>query len=173
MNNDAFTVLVSGGGRHHWVSMCTVWPSHSKWLSKSSKESASNFVLSLNILPQKLFQWFRRSQLWATGDWQLHHDNVPAHVSCLVQFFLWNIKSLRWLSPPSYRPDLVLCDFWPFPKLKSPLKGKRFQTINEIQENTMGQLMETGKTVWGPKVPTLKGTEASLSCVQCFLYLLQ
>ena len=28
-----------------------------------------------------------------------------------------------------------------------------------------------GRTVWGPKVPTLKGTEASLSYVQCFLYL--
>ena len=27
------------------------------------------------------------------------------------------------------------------------------------------------ETVLGPKVPTLKGTEASLSCVQCFLYL--
>ena len=24
MNNDDFTVLVSGGGRHHWVSMCTM-----------------------------------------------------------------------------------------------------------------------------------------------------
>ena len=31
--------------------------------------------------------------------------------------------------------------------------------------------MVTGKTVWGPKVPTLKGTEASLSYVQCSLYL--
>ena len=29
-----------------------------------------------------------------------------------------------------------------FPKLKSPLKGKRFQTVDEIQENMMGQLME-------------------------------
>ena len=29
------------------------------------------------------------------------------------------------------------------------------------------------ETVWGPKVPTMKRTEASLSCVQCFLYLLQ
>ena len=38
----------------------------------------------------------------------------------------------------SYSPDLVPCDFWLFPKLKSPLKGKRFQTINEIQKNTMG-----------------------------------
>ena len=27
-----------------------------------------------------------------------------------------------------------------------------------------------GRTVWGPKVPTLKGTEELLSCVQCFLY---
>ena len=26
MNNDDFTVLVSGGSRHHWVSMWTVWP---------------------------------------------------------------------------------------------------------------------------------------------------
>ena len=34
MNNDNLTVLVSEGGRCHWVSMCTVWPSHSKWLSE-------------------------------------------------------------------------------------------------------------------------------------------
>ena len=67
--------------------------------------------------------------------------------------------------------DLVPCDFWHFPKLKSPLKGERFQTIDEIQENMMGQLMVTGRTMWGPKMPTLKGTEASLSYVQCFLYL--
>ena len=38
-------------------------------------------------------------------------------------------------------PDLVPCDLWLFPKLKSPLKGNRFQTIDDIQENTMGQLM--------------------------------
>ena len=60
--------------------------------------------------------------------------------------------------------------FWLFSKLKSPLKGKRFQTIKEIQENTTGQLMGTGRPVWGPKVPTLTGTEMSLSYVQCFLY---
>ena len=58
-----------------------------------------------------------------------------------------------------------------FPKLKSPFKGKRFQTIDEIQENTMGQVVGTGRTVWGGPVPTLKGIEASLSYVQCFFYL--
>ena len=45
------------------------------------------------------------------------------------------------VTQPDYSPDLVPCDFWLFPKLKSPLKGKRFQTIIEIQENMMGPLM--------------------------------
>ena len=35
------------------------------------------------------------------------------------------------------------------PKLKSPLKGKRFQTISEIQENMMGQLIAIGRAAWG------------------------
>ena len=35
-----------------------------------------------------------------------------------------------------------------------------------------GQMMETGRTVWGVKVTTLKGAEASLFFVQCFLCLI-
>ena len=42
-----------------------------------------------------------------------------------------------------------------FLKLKSPLKGKRFQTVSGIQENTMGQLIAIGRTVRGPNVHTL------------------
>ena len=38
-----------------------------------------------------------------------------------------------------FSPNLAPCNFWFFPKLKSFLKGKRF--IDEIQENTMRQLM--------------------------------
>ena len=75
------------------------------------------------------------------------------------------------VTQPPYSPDLAPCDFWLFPKLKVPLKGKRLQTVDEIQANMMGQLMVTGRTVCGRKVPTLKGTEASLSYVQCFWYL--
>ena len=73
---------------------------------------------------------------------------------------------------PLYSPNLAPSDFWLFPKLKSPLKGKRFQTqtVSELQENVTGQLMAIGRTVWRPKVPTLKGTEAGLSDVQYFLY---
>ena len=103
----------------------------------------------------------------AVGNWWLAASSKQCARSRTTCRFWRNIKSPRWLSPP-YSPDLAPCDFWLFLKLKSPLKGKRFQTINEIQENMMGQLMAIGRTVWGLKVPI----EASLSCVQCFLYLL-
>ena len=36
-------------------------------------------------------RWFRRLQLWATGDWQLHHDSVPTHTSHLMRFF-WEMS---------------------------------------------------------------------------------
>ena len=71
------------------------------------------------------------------------------------------------VTKPPYSPDLAPWDSWLFPKLKSPLKGKRLQNFSEIQENTTGQLMVIARQVWGPKVPTLKGTEASLSYVRC------
>ena len=89
----------------------------------------------------------QKSAAMATGDWQLHHDNVPAHASCLVQSFLVRLQITQVTHTP-YNPDLAPpCVFWLFPKLKSPLKGKRFQIIDEIQENRVGQLMEIGRTV--------------------------
>ena len=104
----------------------------------------------------------------ATSSWQ----RICSCITSCAEFFLQNIKSPRWLSPPAVQIWLPVTSSFS-PKLKSPLKGERFQTVTEIQENMMGQLMEIGRTVWGPNVPTLKGTEVSLSYVQCFLYLLQ
>jgi transposase len=34
---------------------------------------------------------------------------------------------------PPYSPDLAPCDFFLFPKMKLKLKGRRFETIEEIQ----------------------------------------
>jgi hypothetical protein len=34
---------------------------------------------------------------------------------------------------PPYSPDLAPCDFFLFPKMKFKLKGRRFDTIEEIQ----------------------------------------
>ena len=94
----------------------------------------------------------------AAASWQCAYSCITFHV---VQSFLAKFQITQVTQLP-YSPDLVPCNFWLFPKLKSPLKGKRFWTIDKIQENTTGQLMVIGRTVWGPKVPTLKGTEVSL-----------
>ena len=83
----------------------------------------------------------------------------------------WHSKSSRWLSP--LQPRFGTLQLPAFPKTKLPLKGKWFQTVDEIQENMTGQLMAIGRTAWAPKVPSLKGTEASLSYIQWFLYLFQ
>ena len=70
----------------------------------------------------------------------------PAHASHLMQSFLVK-HQITQVTQPHFSPDLAPCNFWLFPKLKSPLKGKRFQIINEIQENTTGELMAIGGTM--------------------------
>ena len=48
-------------------------------------------------------------------------------------------SDIRWPHPP-YSPDLAPAEFFMFPKLKTTLKGRRFQTIEEIQENAIREL---------------------------------
>ena len=109
----------------------------------------------------------------AMGTWWLAASSQQCAHSCITSLTELLAKhQITQVTQPPYSPDLAPCDFWLFLKLKSPLKGNRFQTGDEIEENIMGQLMATGSTMWGPMVPTLKETEASLSYVQCFLYLL-
>ena len=164
MNNDNFTGLVSGGGIHHSVSMCTVWPSHSRWLSR-----AMNVHRILHYSAEAILMIQKAT---AMDNWWLAASSWQCACSCImscVQVFV-KTSSHPGDSVPSQPRFGALC-LLAFPKTKITLKRKKFQTIDENQENTMGQLMVMGRTVWDPKVPTLKGTEASLSSVQCFLYL--
>ena len=49
------------------------------------------------------------------------------------------------------------------------------EQLMAIPIRTLQRVLNSGRdtrwTVWDSKAPSLKGTEASLSCVQCFLYL--
>ena len=103
------------------------------------KRICIKFCIKLEHSFTESIRMLRRLQLWATEDWQLHHDNTPLHSLCSFTVFGEILHHPVTQFP--YSQDLVPCDFWLFPKLKSPLKGKRFQTLYEIQENTMRQLM--------------------------------
>jgi hypothetical protein len=50
---------------------------------------------------------------------------------------------------PLYSPDLAPRDFFLFPRLKSTLKGKRFEDVAEIQLNTTRQLQAIPKHASG------------------------
>ena len=132
VNSDDFTVLVSGGSSRQWVNMCSMWPSHSKQLSEYSYKSVPNFALSLNIPPRKLLgdsEGQNYGQL-VIGSFITAICSLSHHVSC--KSFLAK-HEITQVTQPCYSPDLGPCDFWLFPKLISPLKGKRFQIIDEIE----------------------------------------
>ena len=52
-------------------------------------------------------------------------------------------------------------------------QGRWWWIQQRILQSVLNSGRDNGRTQWGHKVPTLKGTGASLSCVQCFLYLFQ
>ena len=100
--------------------MCTVWLSH---MSKSCSHDLEGHSCGQLVI----------------GSFSMTTNTLRHRVSCS---FLFAKHQITPVTQPPYSPDLVPCDFWLFPKLKSPLKGKRFQTIDEIQENMKGQLAD-------------------------------
>jgi hypothetical protein len=72
----------------------------------------------------------------------LHHDNALCHALLLV----WQFLSYKNITVCSYSPDLALCDFWLFPKVKMTIKGKRFELIQDIETATTAQLKTQKRT---------------------------
>ena len=104
--------------------------------------------LPLSLKINRIFFLIRLSGMMQDGWESVESDphsgrpatsRIPENVKCVGDAINKDQRP-RWLSLP-YSPDLVPWDVWLFPKLKSPLKGKRLWTVNEIQENTTRQLM--------------------------------
>jgi transposase len=83
--------------------------------------------------------------MWTAGSWLLHHDNAPAHTVLSIRQFLAK-HSIPTLPYPPYSPDLSLPDFFLFPKLKITLKGRRFQTVEDIITNSTNDLKAIPQT---------------------------
>ena len=77
----------------------------------------------------------KRPNLWHAKNWILHDDNAPCHRALLVREFLAKNNTPSLPHPP-YSPDLAPADFFLFPKMKLRLKGRRFGTIAEIQDES-------------------------------------
>ena len=62
----------------------------------------------------------------------MHHEDAPSHTALVLRdHFAKN--STHIVPQPLYSPDLAPCDLWLLPKLKRPLRGHSFGTIEEIE----------------------------------------
>ena len=77
----------------------------------------------------------------------LHHDNAHAHAPLLIREFVTKHETTAVPQPP-YSPDLVPVEFFLFSKLKSSLKCHRFQTVEEIEENSIRDLRAIPQTTF-------------------------
>jgi hypothetical protein len=89
----------------------------------------------------------KRPHKWSSGTWLLHHDNAPCHAALSVGEFLVK-HSIPVVPYLPYSPDLAPCNFFLFTRLKSTVKGKRFQDFAEIQLNTTWQLQAIPKQMY-------------------------
>lgn len=69
----------------------------------------------------------------------VHMDNAPSHNSKVTMTEISKLNMNR-LPHPAYSPDVAICDFWLFGKLKDHLKGTNFQTENELFESVVNFL---------------------------------
>ncbi|GFX97844.1 putative mariner transposase [Trichonephila clavipes] len=74
-------------------------------------------------------------ELWKNNSWILHQDKAPAHNALSVKRYLAD-KRTPVLEHAPYSPDLAPCDFFFFPKIKSALKGTRFESMEAVKQKT-------------------------------------
>ena len=86
----------------------------------------------------------KRPQKWRNQNLIIHHDNAPAHRSFKVSQFLAK-NNMTVIPHPPYSPDLAPCDFFFFPKLMLRMKGRTFDTIEEIHEESQRYLTQFQK----------------------------
>jgi hypothetical protein len=76
----------------------------------------------------------KRPELWPSV-WILHHYNASAYKALSIKQILNQISITEMQHLPCY-PNFPTNDFWLFSKIKSALKGRVFQVIEDIKNVT-------------------------------------
>jgi hypothetical protein len=68
----------------------------------------------------------KKSELWCSHNWLLHHDNIPTYSSLKTTRFVTNDNMVIIPYPP-YSPDLGPCNFAFFPpKIENETEERTF-----------------------------------------------
>lgn len=110
---------------------------HSEFLPEGQTVNKEYYLSVLRRLREAIRR--KRPELWKDNSWILHDDNAPSHRALIVREY--KTKNLiNTIEQPPYSPDLAPCDFFLFPKLKLPLRGRRFESIEDIKKNSLKEL---------------------------------
>ena len=107
----------------------------------------------------------------AIGTWWLAASPQQRRLSCIVpRAVLFGETSIDPHDSATLQPRFGTLWFLTFPKLKSPLKGKRFQTVDEMQGNTWAAGGDWENCV-GIQGAYFEGHWGIILLHTCFLYL--
>ena len=110
---------------------------HSEFLPQGQTINQQVYKEILQILFCSVHE--KRRELGQDKSWLLNHNNAPAHNALSIRQFLAE-KNIAILEQPLYSPDLALCDFFLFPKLKGIIKGTCFEGMEAIKRAVMMEL---------------------------------
>ncbi len=69
----------------------------------------------------------------------LHMDNAPAYMARDTRLHLL-LTGQRTVPHPTLSPDLAPSDYWLFPRLKLPLRGRQFPSLDALEEEVTRQI---------------------------------
>lgn len=133
---------------------------HREFVPEGQKVNAEFYVGVLDRLLKRIRRV--RTAKFQSSEWFLLHDNAPSHNAAIVKKFLAN-RNVAVLHHPPYSPDLAPADYFLFPKLKFSLKGRHFQTVEEIQCAVTRELNNISKTAFLEGMKKLK--ERANKCI--------
>ena len=124
----------------------------------------------------------KRPDLWASGMWNLHDDNTPAHSSQLIQTFLAK-HNISVVQQAPCSPDMAPCDFGCSPTWKRSWKGLYFSHTTTLfgtrrpscipftkrhSRNALNDGWTAGRSVFSHKETTSNGIRvADLQACKC------
>jgi hypothetical protein len=107
---------------------------HHEFLPRGQTVNKEYYLKVMKVLREAVRR--KRPGMLRGKKWLLHHDNAPVHFSLLIHDFITKHETTLIPKPP-YTPDLALADLFLITYLKSLLKGRRFELVEEIKKKSL------------------------------------
>ncbi len=104
-----------------------------EWVPEGQSVNQTYYLKVLATLRERLCK--KQPELWKNRLWTLHQYNAPAHNVPSVKHYLAT-RGTKVFERTPCSPDLASCDFFLFPKIKSALKGTRFELMEEMKRKS-------------------------------------